>query len=271
MESPGRIATTTSADGTEIGWEVTGSGPPLVLVHGAMADRTKWSALRPHLEEHVTVHAIDRRGRGLSGDAPDYDIACEREDLVAVVAAVAAEHGGPVDVYAHSFGAMVAFGAAPAMADLRRLVLYEGWPPIDPGAFGAPPDLIPRLRELRATGQPEELLITTLREFGGMGDAALAAQRAGPTWAHQVALAGTIPRELGTTLRTVLDSRDAAAISVPTHLIVGGDSPVWGPMAPKVAAAIGDVAVTTIDGQAHAADLLAPEQIAAVVVGFIGR
>ena len=66
-----------SRDGTDIGYWISGEGPPLLLVHGAFGDHARWDALRPYLEPHFTVHAMDRRGRGASGDAADY--AVERE------------------------------------------------------------------------------------------------------------------------------------------------------------------------------------------------
>lgn len=62
----------TSRDGTEIAYWTSGSGPPLVLVHGAPADHTRWRPLLPFLEPHATVHAMDRRGRGASGDGREY-------------------------------------------------------------------------------------------------------------------------------------------------------------------------------------------------------
>jgi pimeloyl-ACP methyl ester carboxylesterase len=76
-----RVQGTVSADGTEIGYWTSGEGPPLVLVHGSMGDHTRWDSLRPHLEPHFTVHAMDRRGRGASGDGPDYRIEREYEDV----------------------------------------------------------------------------------------------------------------------------------------------------------------------------------------------
>lgn len=66
------METVTSADGTQIAYERTGSGPPLVFVHGTTADHTRWDPIRPAFEEHFTVYAIDRRGRGESGDAAEY-------------------------------------------------------------------------------------------------------------------------------------------------------------------------------------------------------
>ena len=91
-----------SRDGTEIGYFTSGVGPPLVLVHGGLGDHTRWGALRPHLEPHVTVHAMDRRGRGASGDHPGYSIEREYEDVAAVVDDIAESSGARVSVYGHS-------------------------------------------------------------------------------------------------------------------------------------------------------------------------
>ena len=66
-----------SKDGTGIGFARSGTGPPLVLVHGTSADHTRWKPLLRELEVHFTVHAVDRRGRGGSGDTADYSV--ERE------------------------------------------------------------------------------------------------------------------------------------------------------------------------------------------------
>jgi pimeloyl-ACP methyl ester carboxylesterase len=87
-----------SRDGTEIAYWTSGYGPPLVLVHGAPADHTRWRPLLPYLEPHVTVYALDRRGRGAGGDAPRYRLEREYEDVAAVVDAVAAASGARVDI-----------------------------------------------------------------------------------------------------------------------------------------------------------------------------
>jgi pimeloyl-ACP methyl ester carboxylesterase len=73
----------TSKDGTEIAYWTSGKGPPLVLVHGTPADHTRWRPLLPYLESHNTVHAMDRRGRGSSGDAEQYTLEREYEDVQA--------------------------------------------------------------------------------------------------------------------------------------------------------------------------------------------
>ena len=115
--------------------------PTIVLVHGATADQTTWRTSGPLLGAHRPLFAIDRRGRGASGDAqPDAPYAIEREfdDLAAVVEAVAADVGEPVDVVGHSYGGRIALGAALRTDSLRRLVCYEGAPPAEDDIFWVP-------------------------------------------------------------------------------------------------------------------------------------
>jgi pimeloyl-ACP methyl ester carboxylesterase len=40
------MATVVSADGTVIGYQSAGAGPPLLLVHGSMGTRARWSSVR---------------------------------------------------------------------------------------------------------------------------------------------------------------------------------------------------------------------------------
>jgi pimeloyl-ACP methyl ester carboxylesterase len=68
------METVISRDGTSIAFSRSGVGPPLVLVHGSTADHTRWALVRPELERAFTVFAMDRRGRGGSGDADTYSL-----------------------------------------------------------------------------------------------------------------------------------------------------------------------------------------------------
>ena len=131
----------TSRDGTEIAYWTSGDGPPLVLVHGAAGDHTRWRPLLPHLEPQTTVHAMDRRGRGASGDASEYDLEREYEDVAAVIDAVARASGSRVDVYGHSYGGACAFGAALLTWNIHRLGKRSSRPsgPRLPGSGASPP------------------------------------------------------------------------------------------------------------------------------------
>jgi pimeloyl-ACP methyl ester carboxylesterase len=91
--------TAISADGTPIAFSAEGNGPPLILVEPAAHFRafSAFNGLVPLLIDRFTVITYDRRGRGESGDAPDYMPLREVEDLDAIISAI----GGPVFAYGY--------------------------------------------------------------------------------------------------------------------------------------------------------------------------
>ena len=259
-----------SRDGTEIAYWTSGDGPPLVLVHGAPADHTRFGPLLPYLEPHRTVHAIDRRGRGGSDDGPDYRIALEFEDVAAVVDAVAEASGSPVDVYGHSYGGLCAFGGATLTTNVRALVLYEGWPLVDAGAFAVPPEVATRLDELLAADDGEGVAELVFRELVLMPEEELDALRAQPSWPARVAAARLIPRELRAMSETTFDPVQAAKITAPTLLLTGSES--GDPSAADietVAAALPDARIVVLEGQQHVADILVPGVFSEHVLTFL--
>ena len=107
----GAVEYVTSSDGTRIAYERSGSGPLLVLLHGTGVERFSFRFLEPLLRDHYTLCAVDRRGRGESGDSTgSYAIEHEFADVAAVVGSLTE----PADLFGHSFGATVALGAAPS-------------------------------------------------------------------------------------------------------------------------------------------------------------
>ena len=261
-----------SVDGTEIAYWTSGEGPPLVLVHGATADHNRWAPLLPYLEPRFTVHAVDRRGRGGSGDAPDYAIAREFKDVAAVVDAVAGSSGSTVDVYGHSYGGLCVFGASTLTPNIRSLVLYEGWPPVNPELWASPPGVNERLEVLIETGDRDTALEMLMREVVMMPDDEIEAIRAQPSWPARVAAVHTVPRELRAIPEVPFDPKQAALITVPTLLLTGSDSP--DPAAAEVdivAGAMPDAHIKVLDGQQHVADVLAPKVFSDRVIGFLDR
>lgn len=119
--SPTEFAT--SADGTRIAFERSGTGPALVLVDGAFCYREFGPArdVAAAMRDAFTVVIYDRRGRGESGDTLPYSPEREFEDLGAVIDAV----GGDADVMGQSSGAGLAYRAAAAGVPMRGLVGYE--------------------------------------------------------------------------------------------------------------------------------------------------
>lgn len=116
--------TVTSADGTRLAARRSGRGSPIVLVHGAIGDLDTFALVEGLFAERHSVWVYSRRGRGGSGDGPDYAVQCEVEDVLAVLAAT----GDRAHLVGHSGGAAYCLLAAVQSPFLRSLVLYE--PPL---------------------------------------------------------------------------------------------------------------------------------------------
>ena len=270
ITTPSPTGHAVSADDTPIAYWASGEGPALVVVHGAPADHTRWRPLLPYLEPHFTVYAIDRRGRGASGDAAEYALEREFEDVAAVVDAVAARTGSAVRVYGHSHGGLVAFGGATLTSNIDRLVLYEGWPVTNPDAFILPPGLEERLDALLESGDPDAVVEALFREVENLSDDDMAAFKAAPSWPGRVAAAPTLTRELRGMRTGRLDPGVARTITVPVLLVTGEhSSDPTKPDVQAVAAALPSARVLVLEGQEHVADVLDPEGFAARVAPFL--
>lgn len=259
------LETIVSIDGTPIGCWRSGQGPALVLVHGTTADSSRWETVLPLLEPHLTVYAMDRRGRGVSGDKTSYSLGAEAGDVAAVVNAVAEATGGPVDVLGHSYGALCALEAALLTTKMRRLVLYE--PVILPMMM---PGVTDRLADLVAQGRREEAVIVVLRELAGMPEDQLERAKSLPSWPNRVAAAHTIVREQRVEDVHQFDPARFAALDVPTLLLSGGDSPAsLTASTTALAAALPNARLVTMAGQGHVAMLTAPDLFTTEVLDFL--
>lgn len=260
--------TATSRDRTHIAFWQSGEGPPLLLVHGATADHTTtWRFVLPELERRFTVYAMDRHGRGGSGDSPAYDLQREAEDVAAVVDAI----GEPTAVLGHSYGGLCAIEAALLTSDLRRLILYEGVPLH--GADAYRPGVLDKLEAMLAAGDVQGMLVAMLREIVEMPLEEIELLRSQhDAWAVRLSNARTLPRELKTEERYTFVPERFRHVRAPTLLLVGADSPPRELRnANGVAHALPDARVVMLAGQQHLAMYTAPELVVAEVVRFLER
>ncbi len=176
-----------SRDGTTIAYERAGDGPPIVLLNGAFRDHTIFDQLVPELTASCTTYAYDRRGRGESGDSPDYSVSREIEDLAAVID----EAGGQAVVFAGSCGANLALKAVLAGVPITRLALHEPFFRV-PGYPKPPADFTPVLTGLLAGGQHDQAVEYFLANLVGLPPEVIADWRQGPLWATNVANCHTL-------------------------------------------------------------------------------
>lgn len=246
--------------------------PPLLLVHGATADHTTWRTVGPSFAASRSVFAVDRRGRGESGDAGAYAIEREFEDLAAVAEALATEGGiAGIDVAGHSYGGRCALGAAIRSRAIRRVVVYEG-APVPPGMSYRPPGLVEAVRGALGRGANEEALMTFLAGIVGMSESELAAYRANPVWPARVAAAHTILREIEAEASPAASIEALGAVAVPVLLLLGSTS--RSPFrigTDALADRLADAQVAVIEGAAHAAHHTHAHEFVSIVEAFLDQ
>jgi len=252
-----------SKDGVAISVQRSGSGPSVLLVHGAAVDHTAaWSRVLPMLTGRFTVFAMNRRGRPPSGDASTHALSAEVEDLAAVACSI----GEPFLLFAHSFGALVALAALGRLKNVRRLILYE--PPV----FEFPRaaryrEIVESLDRALASADREEVVTIFLRDQVGTDESSLARLRLSPMWDVFKKVADTLPREARVVNTFRVDLNLLASWRVPTTMLLGGESPgEVRDSATFICRSIPGCKVVILEDQGHSAMLSAPELFAAKVV-----
>ncbi|MET9777796.1 alpha/beta fold hydrolase [Streptomyces sp. NPDC006367] len=260
-----------SADGTEIAFEQSGSGPAVVLVASALADRSDTAELAALLARHFTVINYDRRGRGASGDADAYAPGREVEDIAALI-----EHvGGSASLFGSSSGAVLALRAAAAGLNVDRLALYE--PPfvVAEGDEAPPGDLAQQITALLAEGRHSDAVKYFMTKVQGMPGIAVSFMRLMPkTWANLTGLARTLPYDIAvmgdTQQGRPLDAEEWKGVTARTRVLTGGKSPAAFQRAARALTEILPQADhRTLPGLNHGAVVMAPRKIAPRITEFI--
>ena len=188
--------TLTSADGTKLAARCTGHGSPIALVHGAVGDRDTFALIEEQLAERHSVWVYSRRGRGGSGDGPDYTYHREVEDVSAVLAAA----GDRAHLFGHSGGAAYALLAAQQASSLRSLMLYE-LPLIDRLGASFIDDLADEMETALDAGHPDRALELFLPLAGIVDQEVQVLQALEPVWTRMRAGVRLVPREMRSGLR----------------------------------------------------------------------
>jgi pimeloyl-ACP methyl ester carboxylesterase len=264
ISDDGASFTVQSTDGTAIMVWVRGAGPPIVLVHGSLRNHTIFDPLVAHLQVHLTTYAIDRRGFGASGDAPDYAIQREFEDVAAVVDAVASRAGRRVILWGHSYGAGCAMGASTLTDNVDCLVLYE------PGlGIAYPPGWLDINERALAAGDAGAVIHAVLVDVLEMNADDVLARKSTPLWAEYEAAAPTVLREARTESDWEYQPGAFDGIRVPTLIFIGTETaPALMRSTLRAAAAIPEARIGVLAGHGHLAYLTDPGLVSSRIVKF---
>lgn len=251
-----------TATGSRVSYTVDGSGPPLVLVHGAFSDHeSNWTYITPALRQHARLHSVARRGRGATDTTRGHTLEDEVEDLLAVIRAV----GERVTMIGHSYGAHCALlAAAREPHRVKKLVLYEpAWPHlIRPDAFAA-------LEALADAGAWDQFAYAFFANVLAVPGEALDAVRASDDWLPIVADAPASLEDLRALRSYGFDAHRFRDLHVPVLLQVGSQSPREFYVTDALAAVLPDAYVDTLAGQAHEGMTTAPDQYVSSILAFL--
>ncbi|HEX9339214.1 MAG TPA: alpha/beta hydrolase [Pseudonocardiaceae bacterium] len=260
----------TSADGTTIAFERSGTGPALILIGGAFNDRSTTAGVRAGLADVATGYSYDRRGRGDSDDRSEpgtFPLEREIDDLAALIA----HAGGEAALFGHSSGATLALNAVAHGLPVTRVAVYEP-PYVAAGVFDpSPAERAKRMRELVAEDRRDDA-VTLFMTGAGMPAEAVADLRKSPAWPGLAALAHSLPYDVGMfEADATFPAATAAAIGVPTLVLNGTAS---GPFliggARSVAAAVEGAEHVEIEGEDHAI-LRRPEILVPILARFLTK
>lgn len=249
----------TSKDGTRIAYEKSGAGPALIIVSGALSERSLFvgepKLLVEMLAKHFTVYIYDRRGRGESTDQQPYSVQREIEDLESLIESAA---GGKTYLYGVSSGGALSLHAAKQLGPSKVLKLAVFEPPYGQGkqAFDKQKQGV---NERIRTGKPGDAAAFFLSEIGTPKEA-LEKMKSSPAWKtferidftldydYQVLGDGAIPEDVKT-------------ITIPTLVMDGEKSMEFmHATAQQLATLIPNAQHKTLKGQMHQAkaDLVSP-------------
>ena len=250
-----------SRDGTAIAFERSGDGRPVILVGGALSDRSAAAPLAALLARHLAVFSYDRRGRGNSGDTAPYAVEREVEDVDALIAAA----GGSAYLYGTSSGAALALEAAARLKGIAKLALWEP-PYVLEGRPRPPGDAAKTSTELVAAGRRGDAVEYFMAKVVGLPPEFVAQMRNAPFWRAQEALAHTLAYDITVMGDFTLPAARAASVTAPTLVLAGGADFSWmRDTARALADAIPGAQARFLDGQGHNVD---PAAIAPVLVEF---
>lgn len=289
----GRPVDVVAEDGTRLHAEISGvrGAPTMLFAHGVGLSQATWHYQREAFSGDYRIVAYDQRGHGQSDRAADgdYTIAALGRDLVAVAEACAPT--GDLVLVGHSMGGMSVLAAseqAPALLERVRAVVLVNTAAnlVIGGTLASSLSAVLSTVHARVSGgrlgrrrldsanpedrPPTDLSYLLTRQFGLSRDAP-----ADIVAFVEDELRRTPPTVLGALaphLSTVNLLEAAAALEVPTLLVSAArDRVTPGPLWRRLAEALPDVEVRTIEGAGHTAMLEAPEAVTDAMARFVAR
>ena len=250
--------------------EESGSGDPLVLVHGSWDDRQVWALIEKDLARRFRVVSYDRRGHSGSEDSPNPGTRRDDEDDLADL--IGSLDLAPANVVGNSFGASIALGLAARRPELfGTLCAHE--PPLmslaaDDPVVAEVGQAIGPVLELIERGEAEAAARDFVENIAlGPGAWELMSQE---ERVSMVTNAHTFVGELGDPEWAEIDLAALGDIAFPVLLTHGDQSPpFFSKIIARLEQAIDGAEVRTLPGAGHVPHMTHPAEYLAAISRFV--
>jgi pimeloyl-ACP methyl ester carboxylesterase len=254
-----------------------GRGAPVVFVHGGVSDHRAWEAQRSTVARYYRFLAIDLSYFGEMAWPDDGSNFSQTTHIADLARFVESLDCGPVDVVAHSYGAVVALGfAVKHPMKVRSLFINE--PPL-PSILTDPADrqladeerkeLLPASEAASAGNVTEaaRLFVDWINGEPGSFDALPASIRT-----MHLDNARTLPRQLNRLASTPITGTEVSKLEVPVVITKGAlTRPYFRVIAEAVHRCIAGSRLVTIAGAQHRAPIQAPALFNQELMSFLAR
>ena len=252
----------------------SGHGPALLLLHGFTGSSATWDSLRPALEPHFSVIAVDLPGHGRSGAPADdtrYALHHLADDLAALLDAVGVDRAA---VLGYSMGGRAALHFAIAHPErVSALILESATPGIESAHD-------------RGARIDSDFALADMIERDGVESFVHFWERL-PIWSSQAALPGDVrqtvherrlangPTGLANSLRGAgagarpSVARQLESLPMPTLLMAGALDPKFVELARVMHEFIPDARTEIVSGAGHTVHLERPTEFIAIVNEFL--
>ncbi len=261
---------TLTTNDADIHYEVTGDGPPLMLIAGLASDSASWGPVAPLLSKHFMLIMPDNRGAGRTKSSAPLSIDMMAADYAGLLDHLEIER---THMLGHSMGGIIAMTLAANAPDrINKLVLAASCARTPARAIS----VIDNLLMLREGGANQELWLRSFFhwlfkpeffENKNAVDAAIALSMAYP-YAQGVA----DMRQQVDALRGYDASALPAALKAETLLLTGERDLMFSPEEIKAAFAAAPAArLHILAGAAHSLHWDSPAEFSSNVIAFLGR
>lgn len=256
------MPTVLSADGTRIDVATLGSGPGVVILHGAGITVGQYKRLAVRLSREFTVHAYNRRGRpGNAALTGTETAATDIQDLAAVLKAT-----GSTRVFGHSGGGFVALQAGLHLP-VTHIGVYD--PAVAVAGCDFPRNFLPTFEDALANGDEVRALTVMGADINreqaarlpeSVQVAMVRAYLRTPIGRGMAELLPTVAPELHRILDAEGPASDYSGVTAKVLLARGAKSAAYfGPICEALAAAIPNSEQVVIAGAHHNTANIAPE------------